>query len=149
MNRNRKHRSLALSVGLGALFVIGIGTAQASTMPHDATTACPAAEIQKVWDGAPQDNWTFDTCGNLSEQFSFLVYPNTMFSTAYAHRYRPSVVEIQLKLRDLNYAPVAIDGYYGSQTAATVTRYQRNHGLVVDGQVGRQTWVSLFGQGSD
>jgi hypothetical protein len=150
--RTRTFSRRAGALAFGVLFALtgtGLGAAHASSIPQDATTSCPAQEIQKVWDGSEQDNWTFETCGNLSEQFSFLVYPNTMFSDAYAHSYRPSVVEIQLKLRDLNYSPLVIDGLYGQQTAGAVTRYQRDHGLIVDGKVGRQTWVSLFGLGSD
>lgn len=40
------------------------------------------------------------------------------------------------------------DGYYGTrQTEPAVTRFLRNHGLVVDGKVGPQTWEALFGLG--
>lgn len=40
-----------------------------------------------------------------------------------------------------------IDGKYGTQTANTVTRYQRNHHLKVNGKVGLTTWKKLFGLG--
>jgi peptidoglycan hydrolase-like protein with peptidoglycan-binding domain len=71
-----------------------------------------------------------------------------MYTTALSHTYRANVVVIQLALRDRNYSPLAVDGYYGTQTRNAVKRYQRNHHLVVDGKVGLQTWRSLFGLGA-
>ena len=43
----------------------------------------------------------------------------------------------------LNRAPLAVDGDMGTQTVRAVKRYQKAHGLVVDGVVGLQTWRSL------
>jgi peptidoglycan hydrolase-like protein with peptidoglycan-binding domain len=40
---------------------------------------------------------------------------------------------------------VSADGKFGPQTDAAVRIYQRQHGLTVDGIVGRQTWASLLG----
>jgi cell wall-associated NlpC family hydrolase len=36
-------------------------------------------------------------------------------------------------------------GYFGSVTEAAVKSFQGAHGLVVDGQVGPQTWAAIFG----
>jgi len=50
---------------------------------------------------------------------------------------------LQSVLSALNYDVGPIDGVFGSVTADAVRRYQTNHGLVVDGVVGDQTWMSL------
>lgn len=103
---------------------------------------CPAKEIRKVWDGGQSTK-----CPDMGDRLDHLFYPGYASTTALAHRYRENTVFIQLRLRDLNYAPLVIDGYYGNQTAGAVTRYQRNHHLIVDGVVGAQTWKALFGLG--
>jgi putative chitinase len=53
-----------------------------------------------------------------------------------------AVVELQNKLRDLNFA-VAIDGDFGPGTEVAVTRFQSENGLAADGIVGPQTWGAL------
>lgn len=52
----------------------------------------------------------------------------------------PSVVWVQQRLG------LTADGTYGTGTAAAVSHYQANHGLLVDGKVGPHTWASLKGQ---
>lgn len=37
------------------------------------------------------------------------------------------------------------DGVYGSATAAAVERFQKQHGLNVDANIGPQTWAKLLG----
>lgn len=39
---------------------------------------------------------------------------------------------------------IAIDGGFGPQTLAAVKRFQRAHGLTVDGVIGTQTWSALL-----
>jgi peptidoglycan hydrolase-like protein with peptidoglycan-binding domain len=39
---------------------------------------------------------------------------------------------------------VNADGRYGFHTAAAVERFQRRHGLAVDGAVGPRTWFVMF-----
>jgi hypothetical protein len=126
----------------GAVAALALGFA----VPADAavTDACPAREIQRIWDGGTSSN---PDCLYVPDQFDHMFYGGTMYTTNFAHTYKGDVVAIQLRLRDLDYSPLAIDGYYGNQTAGAVSRYQRNHGLVVDGKTGRQTWKSLFGLG--
>ena len=42
--------------------------------------------------------------------------------------------------------PVAVDGVFGSGTAAAVRAFQRKYGLTVDGVAGRDTWTELYDQ---
>jgi peptidoglycan hydrolase-like protein with peptidoglycan-binding domain len=49
------------------------------------------------------------------------------------------VRELQRRLLRGGYAPGPVDGLYGPLTEAAVRRYQRAHGLAVDGVVGPQT----------
>ena len=39
---------------------------------------------------------------------------------------------------------VNADGYFGPATETAVERFQRDHGLAVDGLVGEATWAALF-----
>jgi peptidoglycan hydrolase-like protein with peptidoglycan-binding domain len=55
------------------------------------------------------------------------------------------VTYLQQLLNSKSHATIAVDGYFGSETKQMVEIYQRNHGLVVDGIVGQQTWSSLEG----
>ena len=45
-----------------------------------------------------------------------------------------TVVEIQKGLRDMGYNPGAVDGINGKQTREAIRQYQRDNGLLVDGQ---------------
>ena len=49
----------------------------------------------------------------------------------------------QYALRILCCSPGAIDGTFGSRTAAAVEKFQGNYGLTVDGIVGEATWNKL------
>jgi peptidoglycan hydrolase-like protein with peptidoglycan-binding domain len=53
------------------------------------------------------------------------------------------VIYLQQLLNKKGRATIAVDGDFGSETKQMVEIYQRNHGLVVDGIVGPQTWSSL------
>lgn len=50
---------------------------------------------------------------------------------------------VTLVQQELGVTPAT--GYFGSVTQAAVTAYQRAHALEADGQVGPQTWASIFG----
>jgi peptidoglycan hydrolase-like protein with peptidoglycan-binding domain len=56
-------------------------------------------------------------------------------------------VEVQciLKARGYNIGPSGVDGVFGTDTRAAVKRFQSNHHLQVDGQVGVKTWPALRG----
>jgi len=59
---------------------------------------------------------------------------------------RGSHVEaLQTRLRDLGYFAGRIDGHLGERTRAAVQAFQADHGLELDGVVGRQTWAALDG----
>jgi hypothetical protein len=53
-------------------------------------------------------------------------------------------VQRDLRLRHVDPGPV--DGAYGPATEHAVLRFQRQHGLEVDGVVGPRTWAALRGQ---
>src|ERR671914_876570 len=57
-----------------------------------------------------------------------------------------AVRDLQLRLRRLGDRPGPIDGLYGPMTEAAVERFQRSHGLAVDGVVGPQTKGRLLAQ---
>jgi hypothetical protein len=50
---------------------------------------------------------------------------------------------LQRTLNNWGGAKLTVDGDFGPVTEAAVLRYQKAHGLVVDGIVGNQTWRSL------
>jgi peptidoglycan hydrolase-like protein with peptidoglycan-binding domain len=60
------------------------------------------------------------------------------------------VKQIQARLNQLGYGPLAVDGLYGKVTILSVKAWQRQnfdqkgHPLTVDGKVGPLTWASLF-----
>lgn len=55
------------------------------------------------------------------------------------------VVEVQciLKARGYDLGPSGVDGDFGQRTLAAVKSFQTDHGLEVDGQVGKHTWAAL------
>src|ERR671915_731046 len=57
-----------------------------------------------------------------------------------------AVRDLQLRLRRLGDRPGPIDGLYGPMTEAAVERFQRSHGLAIDGVVGQQTRGRLLAQ---
>ncbi len=55
----------------------------------------------------------------------------------------PSAREIQQALKNAGFYQGAIDGKVGSQTRDAIREFQRVHGLVDDGKVGKRTWTKL------
>jgi len=53
------------------------------------------------------------------------------------------VKQIQTRLKNWGYYDGAVDGIYGSKTAAAVKSFQRKNGLAVDGICGPQTLAAL------
>ena len=47
---------------------------------------------------------------------------------------------------DANIPSTAVDGVFGSRTAAAVRAFQRREGLTADGVVGRTTWTTLYNE---
>ncbi|MEW2622963.1 serine/threonine-protein kinase [Streptomyces sp. NPDC048106] len=56
---------------------------------------------------------------------------------------RVKEVQCILKSRGYNIGPAGVDGIFGQDTLTAVKRFQRLHGLEVDGQVGVHTWAKL------
>lgn len=56
-----------------------------------------------------------------------------------------SVLQVQLRLKELGYFGGSTDGKYGYYTYTRVNQFQANNGLKADGVVGPLTWTKLFG----
>jgi eukaryotic-like serine/threonine-protein kinase len=56
---------------------------------------------------------------------------------------RVKEVQCILKARGYNIGPSGVDGIFGSDTLTEVKRFQGNHDLRVDGEVGVNTWAAL------
>jgi len=66
------------------------------------------------------------------------------FGDGYSHPAgSPRVRRVQRRLRVLGYATGLLDGRYGPLTERAVTRFQADHGLLVDGEVGPSTSARL------
>ena len=68
--------------------------------------------------------------------------PRTPSTWSYDPTNQQLTLRTQLALRDLGYTLPA-NGVYDTATREAVTRFQRNHGLVADGEAGSQTWDCL------
>lgn len=71
-------------------------------------------------------------------------FSGTWLSTDLRGQHRTDVALLQARLNDAGYGPMPVDGEFGSVTAAAVRQFQADHDLVIDAQVGTQTWAALF-----
>lgn len=55
-----------------------------------------------------------------------------------------AVVRLQYRLSRLGYFSDCVTGFLGSQTQASIARFQRDYGLIADGIVGPETQAALF-----
>jgi peptidoglycan hydrolase-like protein with peptidoglycan-binding domain len=69
-----------------------------------------------------------------------VLYPGAGYPQAHGS---VTVRILQRALARLGFAPGPIDGRYGPLTTQAVTRFQRAHGLQVDGIAGARTWQAL------
>lgn len=53
------------------------------------------------------------------------------------------VKTLQTRLNELGYDCGAVDGIFGAKTYNAVVKFQKDHGLAVDGIVGKNTWAAL------
>ena len=101
------------------------------------TTSAPAAATATTATAAAG---TTTTAAPAQTQGSFDY--TKMAGVSYGSR-NSSVGTLQKLLNNLGYSAGPVDNYFGAQTRLAVSRYQRDHGLVVDGYCGPQTWKSL------
>ncbi|MBA3620551.1 MAG: peptidoglycan-binding protein [Acidothermales bacterium] len=66
--------------------------------------------------------------------------PGTCLSLEIRGQYEAEVSRVQDRLNALGYGPIPVDGDFGPVTDSVVRQHQADHGLVVDGKVGPQTW---------
>ncbi|MGV9879658.1 peptidoglycan-binding domain-containing protein [Streptomyces sp. NPDC003006] len=59
-----------------------------------------------------------------------------------------AVKELECLLDRCGYDPGPIDGVFDLRTRDALVRFQRDHGLVIDGQTGQATWRALRACGS-
>lgn len=67
-------------------------------------------------------------------------YPNILLKLGSKGKY----VQMVQRVLNKNGCHLAIDGDFGEKTKQAVQTYQKNHGLHVDGIVGKITWDRLF-----
>ncbi len=64
-------------------------------------------------------------------------------SSASKSSIKPSTREIQQALKNAGFYTGTVDGKIGPKTREAIKEFQRVHGLVDDGVVGKQTWAKL------
>jgi hypothetical protein len=57
-----------------------------------------------------------------------------------------AVKDLQTLINAIMPGAVVVDGVYGDKTVSAIVGYQKAHGIQVDGQCGRETLSSMFGQ---
>jgi GH24 family phage-related lysozyme (muramidase) len=67
-------------------------------------------------------------------------YPNILLKLGSRGKY----VQMLQHVLNINGCHLAVDGVFGEKTKKAVMTYQKNHGLQVDGIVGKITWDRLF-----
>ena len=55
----------------------------------------------------------------------------------------PAVRDLQEALKALGHDPGPVDGVFGVRTESAVKAFQQARGIVVDGVVGRVTWINI------
>ena len=55
----------------------------------------------------------------------------------------PDVLHLQMRLQEQSYHSGPLDGIFGPQTAAAVTKFQKDKALTANGIVGPDTWSLL------
>ena len=70
----------------------------------------------------------------------------TVSTSSYSHSNFTVVIQVMVQIYDQDSCGplIALDGYYGSDTANAVKCWQAGHKLSVDGVVGPQTWTSFM-----
>jgi hypothetical protein len=71
-------------------------------------------------------------------------FPGTWLTLETRGQFTAQALKVQDRLNWLGYGCIPEDGDYGPVTREAVIRFQRDFGLVVDGNVGPQTWETLF-----
>lgn len=56
----------------------------------------------------------------------------------------PAIKSLQLCLNNLGYDCGKVDGIFGEKTESAVRRIQKDHGIICDGEVGKDTYKLLF-----
>lgn len=101
---------------------------------------CRGKTSGRAWDTGVLVPWfDYDTAVSPLK----LVEPKLLYAIGRAGMKKDVVKDIQRKLAAAGFDPGPVDGDYGHNTAAAVAAFQTVKGLVVDGQVGKQTARTL------
>ena len=111
---------------------------------HRIATKPKLRQLCKNYGAAPVTKYA--VCRANSYPFSFLL--STQLQNTSNANVRKAVLSVQealrgIGVRDSSGRPVIVDGSYGPQTASAVRTFQRQADLIVDGEVGSQTWRAL------
>ena len=104
-----------------------------------------ADEIRSYFGASGSNGSTNSSTDSSSNASSNTDNSNTQTArpTLYKGKSGDDVLELQEKLRDLNYLSATPDGIFGRYTEAAVLAFQNANGLTADGIVGRYTWAAL------
>lgn len=98
-----------------------------------------------------QEDNGLDADGIVGKQTWDMLFPQSGKGTSYPGfiltmgSRGSEVIVVQEKLMELGYdVPGGADGQYGSGVRNAVRKFQEDHGLDIDGDVGKQTWDALF-----
>lgn len=104
---------------------------------------CRGKVSGRAWDTGvlvPWLNYGLSAPGPVSAKVK---EPNMLYSIGCAGMKKGVIEDIQRALKAAGFDPGPVDGDYGHNTAAAVAAFQTVKGLVIDGQVGKQTARTL------
>jgi lysozyme family protein len=112
--------------GAGVLLRVMVDNGHVTTLPTTATTASTT----------PTTSAHSATAPSVPFPGRILKLTRPLMSGDDVHAY-------QARLHTLGF-PITIDSHYGEQSKRTTKRFQDNHGLVANGEVGQNTWNAAF-----
>lgn len=106
-------------------------------------TAFAAAGLLTLTGAATAHSASAAPSGGMSPQAACAYYSGRALTVYGDHG--SHVSQAQCLLANWHYLPWSgVDGAFGKTTLAAVKKFQRAHGLSVDGEVGAHTWAKLY-----
>ena len=116
-------------------------TSQAPATQAGPTNAPPSPQAPPVTTRAGTQ-WPDYTYGGPNDLCRAATFPESELIKV-GSGYRTATHSAEAALVALGYDGVVVDGYLDASSAAALTRFQNNHGLVADGTLGQQSWTAL------